>query len=116
MPATLSCFRQYSTVIPASWWSNNTFVYGAGDLRFKPRTGQIGNRVANNLLHLRRFSEMLPGLKRRENGPCKLVTSFGVIRWYTEKFDLILNTSMSTVQILQHKILNNKLTKYYTCK
>ena len=70
MPATLSCFNQYSIVILASWSSNNAFVSGAGDLRFKPRAGQIGNSVANDLLPLRHFFEMLPGLKRRRNGPC----------------------------------------------
>ena len=41
----------------ASWSSGNAFVSGAGGLRFKSRTVQIGHSVANGSPPLRHFFE-----------------------------------------------------------
>ena len=40
---------------PASWSSGNAFVSGAGGLKFKSLTGQIGHSVANDSPPLRYF-------------------------------------------------------------
>ena len=40
---------------PASWSRGNTFVFGAGGLTFKSRSGQIGHSVANSSPPLRHF-------------------------------------------------------------
>ena len=43
--ALLRTTNQYR---PASWSSDNAFVLGAGDLKLKPRAGQIEHSVANS--------------------------------------------------------------------
>ena len=48
---------KYITVLPASWLSGNTFVSGAGGLRFKSRVRQTGHSVANDSTPLRHFFE-----------------------------------------------------------
>ena len=68
---------------PARRSSNNTFVSGAGGLKFKSRTGLIGRSVANGLPPLRHFFEKSRVVRAqwRGDGLRKLVTPFDVIQW-----------------------------------
>ena len=61
--------------------SGNAFVSEAGGLRFKSRTSQIGNSVANGSPPLQRFFETscVARAQCRADGPHKLVTRFGAV-------------------------------------
>ena len=58
-------------ILAFCWSSSNAFVSGAGSLRFKSRSGQIGHSVANGL-NRRKISSKgaaLPGCNDAEMGP-----------------------------------------------
>ena len=58
------------------------------------RAGNMSNSVVNGSPRLRHFFQklLLPASVMTEDGPCELVTRFGVIqRMYNERFDLMLS-------------------------
>ena len=61
----------FASIIHFSWSSGNAFISGAGGLRFKSRTGQIGHSVANGSPPLRHFFEWscVAGRNDAEMGP-----------------------------------------------
>ena len=72
----------FASIIHFSWSSGNAFISGAGGLRFKSRTGQIGHSVANGSPPLRHFFEWscVAGAQWRGDGPRQLVTRSGALQ------------------------------------
>ena len=66
------------------------FVSGAGGLRFKSRTGQIGYSVANGSPPLRHFFERSCVARGNdaEMGPANLLHAAACYSEYNERFDL----------------------------
>ena len=63
-------------------WMLDALVSGARGLRFKSRAGQIGHSVANSSPPLQHFFKQscVARAQRTGDGPCQLVTRFGVIQ------------------------------------
>ena len=75
--------------LPASKSNCNAFVSGAGGLRLKSRASQIGHSVANGSPRLRHFFKRsyVARAQWHGDGPRQLVTRFGVLQQYNERFD-----------------------------
>ena len=58
-------FHECVISVPVSWLSGDSFVSGAGGLRFKSRFDQIRYSVANGLPRLRHFFERSSGTRKR---------------------------------------------------
>ena len=77
----------------ASLSSGNAFAFGAEDLRFKSRAGQIGHSVANHdsptLQHFFEGSCVAHRRNDAEMGPANSLHASASYSEYNEKFDLI---------------------------
>ena len=80
---------------PASWSSGNTFVSGAGGVRFKSRAGQVGHSVANGSQLLQHFFERscAAGHNDVEISHANLLHASAYYSEYNKRIDLINKSS-----------------------
>ena len=58
-----------SLYLPVSWLNGSPFVSGAGNLRLKSHTGQMGQSVANGCFDISLKGAVLPGRNDVEISP-----------------------------------------------